>query len=124
MFKMEENRNITTEEYTDKNMQVVTQLAYMNFNEDMIGMSIGEILNDEEYHEIIYDGFMKKFKGVTAEENPYESRLQVPYRAHPIRIPKQHSEIRCQEILLRSATALLCPLPRNRFLQVMPLYLL
>jgi len=69
---MEENRNITPEEYTDKNMQVVTQLAYMNFNEDMIGMSIGEILNDEEYHEIIYDGFMKKFKGVTAEENPYE----------------------------------------------------
>jgi len=69
---MEENRNITPEEYTDKNMQVVTQLAYMNFNEDMIGMSIGEILNDEEYHEIIYDGFMKKFNGVTAEENPYE----------------------------------------------------
>ena len=27
---MEDNRNITPEEYTDKDMQVVTQLAYIN----------------------------------------------------------------------------------------------
>ena len=28
---MADNRNITPEEYTDKDMQVVTQLAYIDF---------------------------------------------------------------------------------------------
>ena len=30
---MEDLRNITPEEYTDKDMQVVTQLAYINFEQ-------------------------------------------------------------------------------------------
>ncbi len=37
---MEDNRNITPEEYTDKDMQVVTQLAYMDF----------EVLLREDYY--------------------------------------------------------------------------
>lgn len=41
---MEDLRNITPEEYTDKDMQVVTQLAYIDFKKELYGMTIGEIL--------------------------------------------------------------------------------
>ena len=34
---MEDLRNITPEEYTDKDMQVVTQLAYIDFKKELYG---------------------------------------------------------------------------------------
>ena len=57
---MEDLRNITPEEYTDKDMQVVTQLAYIDFKKELYGMTIGEIFNNENYYNEIYKQYMEK----------------------------------------------------------------
>lgn len=59
---MVDSRNITPEDYTDKDMQVVTQLAYIDFNSTMYGKTIGEIFNDSESYNEIYNQFMRKYK--------------------------------------------------------------
>lgn len=57
---MAENRNITPEEYTDKDMQVVARLAYINFSDGMVrenkedALSLYEIFNNEEFYDIIF----------------------------------------------------------------------
>ena len=66
---MEDNRNITPEEYTDKDMQVVTQLAYMDFEvllrkyqNDNSGEcpTIGYLVNN--HYDEIYDQFIGKYQ--------------------------------------------------------------
>ena len=57
---MEDLRSITPEEYTDKDMQVVTQLAYIDFKKELYGMTIGEIFNNENYYNEIYKQYMEK----------------------------------------------------------------
>ena len=42
---MEDLRNITPEEYTDKDMQVVTQLAYIDFKKELYGMNILSLIH-------------------------------------------------------------------------------
>ena len=73
---MEDLRSITPEEYTDKDMQVVTQLAYIDFkylleqykkyNNDECP-TIGELI-DNNYDEI-FDQYMEKFE-LTTEDIP------------------------------------------------------
>lgn len=61
---MEDSRNITPEEYTDKDMQVVTQLAYMDFADFLKDYSesptIGQLVND--HYDEIYDQFIGKYQ--------------------------------------------------------------
>lgn len=73
---MEDLRSITPENYTDKDMQVVTQLAYIdfetllkNYQDDNNGEcpTIGELI-DNNYDEI-FDQYMEKFE-LTTEDIP------------------------------------------------------
>ena len=49
------------QEYTDKDMQMVTQLAYMNFTEEMDGKTIGEIMDNPNSYKQLYSDFMNKY---------------------------------------------------------------
>jgi len=40
--------NISTAKYTDKDMQILSQLAYVDFSDDMLKLTFSEILNDPE----------------------------------------------------------------------------
>lgn len=73
---MADLRNITPEEYTDKDMQVVTQLAYIDFDSLLIEYqnehgqeehpTIGYLI-DNSYDEI-YKQFMKKHKSANEDD--------------------------------------------------------
>ncbi len=59
---MMNERNSTFEGYTDKDMQVLSQLAYMDFNDGMANMTIQEILDNENMYSDLYSKFMKKYQ--------------------------------------------------------------
>lgn len=67
--------NITPGEYTDKDMQVVAQLAYIDFDEEMFGMTIGEILNNNSYYTKIYNQYIVDRYGENPEEGSNDEIL-------------------------------------------------
>ena len=85
---MSDLRNITPEEYTDKDMQVVTQLAYIDFeylleqykkdNADECP-TIGELIDNN--YDKIFNQYMKKFELTTddipKDENGNDKEFEV-----------------------------------------------
>ena len=50
--------NISTAKYTDKDMQILSQLAYINFDKGMLQLTFSEILNDPDLNDIFTTEFL------------------------------------------------------------------
>lgn len=71
---MEENRNITPEEYTDKDMWVISRLAYIKFEQygyDATNKTLGEIFSDSTFFNICV-GEQEEIEPGSLNETKYE----------------------------------------------------
>lgn len=81
---MEENRNITPKEYTDKDMWVVARLAYINFTNEMTGtiknpLSLSQILSNKQFYDEIYNDLIGEVSDIepgSLEEAKYEEKRE------------------------------------------------
>ncbi|MBE7067529.1 MAG: DUF2974 domain-containing protein [Ruminococcaceae bacterium] len=52
------DNNISSVKYTDKDMQILSQLAYINFDKGMLQLTFSEILNDPDLNDIFTTEFL------------------------------------------------------------------
>ena len=55
---MADYTNISSVNYTDKDMQILSQLAYVDFEDEMIGLTFSDILNNSKFYEELYERFI------------------------------------------------------------------
>lgn len=48
---MSDYSNTSPYKYTDKDMQIISELAYITYTDDMLGLTFSEILNNEQSYE-------------------------------------------------------------------------
>lgn len=77
---MSDHTTATPQNYTDKDMQIISELAYVTFSDSMLEMSFSEIMNDEVLRAEFTKQFMKGLENPepgTAEEAAYNWKCSV-----------------------------------------------